>query len=243
VPVLLLLKNFSTRLILFYAVIPFDSHDPLFGFIFNANHTHTVKSIIMKEQSRKPLFFLVWVLLLPISVWAWSSDLFLVQNNPFRVGSVGPRRGRNVNDVKSKTTALHVFGWFKGGETKDDFDKSDEAVSANLAGVTGIMDSMASFKVSLRVSDRTNAALQDLANTIVEGTAADGKVKITYNGQQQPVNIFIDEGYFLSLSRKNGAAELSNTLIEAMQEGQKKAAAKMEDKLKTLYSDLGFDTT
>jgi hypothetical protein len=36
--------------------------------------------------------------------------------------------------------------------------------------------------------------------------------------------------------------ELSNALIEAMQEGHKKSAAKMEDKMKALYSDLGFDT-
>lgn len=187
-------------------------------------------------------FVLVSVLFLPIPVLAWTNPFFV--NN--RVVFVGPRIqrwGTAVNDDKSRTTVLHVFGWFKGGDTKDDFDKSDEAVSANLAGVAGIMDSMASFKVSLRVSDRTNAVLQDLANTIVEGTAADGKVKITYNGQQQPVNVLIDENYFQSLSRKNGAAELSNALMEAMQEGHKKSASKMEDKLKALYSDLGFDTT
>ena len=195
------------------------------------------------HKSNKPHLVLVWALLLPISIWAWTSNPFFVQDHLLFVGRPGQRLGTRANELKSRTTALHVFGWFKGSDTKDDFDKSDEAVSTNLAGVAGIMDSMASFKVSLRVSDRTNAVLQDLANTIIEGTAADGKVKITYNGQQQPVNVLIDESYFLSLSRKNGAAELSNALIEAMQEGHKKSASKMEDKLKALYSDLGFDTT
>lgn len=105
------------------------------------------------------------------------------------------------------------------------------------------MDSMNRFKTSQKVSDRTNLALQELALVTVEGSSADGKVKVLYNGKQQPVDVQIDEVYFQSLGRKSGAAELNIALTEAMKEAHKKAAAKMEDKLKTLYSDLGFGSS
>lgn len=142
------------------------------------------------------------------------------------------------------TTELSVFGWFQSeDEEKSQENASDGVVSAKLSGVAGIMNSMNSFKTSKRVSDRTNAVLQDLSGTLVEGTSADGKVKVTYNGQQQPVGVQIDESYFQSLGRKSGAGELSIALTEAMQEAHTKSASKLEEKVKSLYSDLGFDTT
>jgi len=155
-------------------------------------------------------------------------------------------RSRNVaqiHDPRATATRLSVFGWWQNSDDEStEAESKDKAISANLSGVAGIMSSMNSFKTSQRVSDRTNAVLQDLANTMVEGTAADGKVKVTYNGQQRPMGVQIDEGYFQSLGRKSGAGELNTALKEAMQEAHKKSGLKMEEKLKALYAELGFDT-
>jgi DNA-binding protein YbaB len=78
----------------------------------------------------------------------------------------------------------------------------------------------------------------------VEGTSKEGKVKVTYNGQQKPMGVQIEETYFQSLkSNKDGADELSDALSQAMEEAHSKSAAKMEEKLKSLYSDLGFESS
>ncbi len=178
-----------------------------------------------------------------IRVRSWTYVGFISKDRITVAQDQHHRVGEFVQKGRTTTMALSVFGWFQGGDAKEEDEQSDEILTANLSGVAGIMDSMASFKTSQRVSDRTNVVLQDLANTIVEGAAADGKVKVTYNGQQQPVSVLIDESYFRSLGRKNGAADLSIALTEAMQEAHKKSASKMEDKMKSLYADLGFDTT
>jgi DNA-binding protein YbaB len=140
----------------------------------------------------------------------------------------------------------------------------------------GIMDSMSRFKTSQRVGERTTAMLQDLSNMSVEGIAANGKVKVTFNGQQKPMAVQIDDDYLQSLlaelvvedvddkntqsskgnsiqkSNKNvkgatssaaaAAKELGDVLTEAMQEAHAKSAEKMEEKLKSFYSDLGLSS-
>ena len=116
-------------------------------------------------------------------------------------------------------------------------------MSANLAGVSGIMDSMANFKTSQQVGDRASAILQDLTTISVEGTAADGNVKVTYNGQQKPLSVEIDDAYFQSLSRKSGANDLSIAVTKAMQDAHEKSSSKLDEKMKTFYSDLGFKET
>jgi DNA-binding protein YbaB len=155
-----------------------------------------------------------------------------------------PSYRRNTNDYsrpRADLSKTFAFPWF-GGSDDDNRDESDEIPSASLSGVANIMDSMASFKTSQRVEDRTSAVLQDLSNVLVEGASRNGKVKVTYNGQQQPMAVQIDEGYFQSLDGKDGAEKLGKALTEAMQEGHTKSAGKMEEKLKSLYSDLGFET-
>lgn len=100
------------------------------------------------------------------------------------------------------------------------------------------------------MGERTGAVLQELSNILVEGTAADGKVKVTFNGQQVPVGVQIDETYLKSLivkqagpgNNKEAADQLCKALTEAMKEAQAKAATKVEDKLKSLYADLGFES-
>lgn len=152
---------------------------------------------------------------------------------------------------------LSAFLWFGGNdenkETGDNSNSSSASTSedsATLRGVTNIIDSMASLKASQRVGERTGAVLQELSNILVEGTAADGKVKVTFNGQQVPVGVQIDETYLKSLivkqagpgNNKEAADQLCKALTEAMKEAQAKAATKVEDKLKSLYADLGFES-
>jgi DNA-binding protein YbaB len=147
------------------------------------------------------------------------------------------------------TSRLFAFLWFGGSDDEKQNNDSDDKVASsrannNLGGVANIMDSMGSFKTSQRVGERTNAVLQDLSNVLVEGSAADGKVKITYNGQQVPMGVQIEDTYFQSLKGrgKDGAEELGIALTQAMQEAHSKSAAKMEEKLKSLYSDLGLES-
>jgi len=104
---------------------------------------------------------------------------------------------------------------------------------------------MESFKTSQRIGERTGSALQDLSNTFVEGTAADGKVKVSFNGQQIPVGVEIDETYLKSIvseKGQEGVDELCSALTKAMREAHMKSASKVEDKMKSLYSDLGFES-
>lgn len=183
------------------------------------------------------------------SVWSWTG-IFLRQTatradvlkSPF--GNHFANTMIQNRGITKTTTGLFVFGWFQNdGEDKSQDKELDGVVSANLSGVAGMMNTMSNLKTSKRVSVRTSAVLQDLSNTIVEGTSEDGKVKVTFNGQQQPVGVQIDDSYFQSLGRKSGAGELSIAIAEAMREAHAKSASKMEEKVKSLYSDLGFDTS
>ena len=54
------------------------------------------------------------------------------------------------------------------------------------------------------------------------------------------VRSLVEQG---KLGRKSGAGELSIAIAEAMREAHAKSASKMEEKVKSLYSDLGFDTS
>jgi DNA-binding protein YbaB len=153
---------------------------------------------------------------------------------------------------------LSAFLWFGGNDdddkenNKDDDDEeNNKKIAANLKGVSNIMNSMSGFKTSQRVGERTALALQDLSNTLVEGTAADGKIKITFNGQQVPVSVQIDESYFKSLLEEQSTTnnkeneildELTAALTQAMKEAHSKSGSKIEDKLKALYSELGFES-
>lgn len=191
--------------------------------------------------------FVILILVIELGLSSITNGFARSSNSAcFRRRPTDPHFGAGecpMHPMSATTTSLSVFGWFQSkDDEKVDSESLNEAVTANLSGVAGIMNSMSNFKTSQRVSDRTNTVLQDLANTIVEGTAADGKVKVTFNGQQRPMGVQIDDGYFQSLGRKTGAGELNKALTEAMREAHTKSSQKMEEKLKALYSDLGFET-
>jgi DNA-binding protein YbaB len=133
-----------------------------------------------------------------------------------------------------------AFPWFGGGT--EDSDESDEMTSANLGNVASVMESMNSYSKSQSIAKRTQGVLQDLSNSLIDGSSADGKVKVTYNGQQKPVGVQIDPGYFFSLKNdKEGAEELSAAVQQAIEEAHEKTSAKMEEKMNSLYRQIGFE--
>mmetsp|Transcript_28439 Transcript_28439/g.60956 ORF Transcript_28439/g.60956 Transcript_28439/m.60956 type:complete len:199 (-) Transcript_28439:809-1405(-) len=140
-----------------------------------------------------------------------------------------------------------AFPWFGDSpEDKNDNDlfpasaAGDVPLSESISDVANIIDN---FKTSKGIGERTGAALQDLSRTIVEGTAADGKVRVAFNGQQVPVGVEVDETYLedtVSGRGKEGVDELCLALTNAMKDAYTKSGTKVEEKLKYLYSDLDF---
>jgi DNA-binding protein YbaB len=91
---------------------------------------------------------------------------------------------------------------------------------------------MESFKTSQRIGERSGSVLQELSYTFVEGTAADGKVGVTFNGQQIPVGVTIDETYLQGIKDVD---ELCLALTKAMQDAHYKSGIRVEEKMKSLY--------
>jgi DNA-binding YbaB/EbfC family protein len=142
---------------------------------------------------------------------------------------------------KEKATALGItLPWFSG---KNEGDKGldDEGAMARdgkgtLGGVAGTMDSMDSFKKAQRVGKRTSALVQELSATTVEGSSADGKVKIIFDCQQRPIKTIIDEAYF----EATDISEVSNAITAAMKDAHAKSIERMDEKMKSFYSELGM---
>lgn len=95
---------------------------------------------------------------------------------------------------------------------------------------------MENFKTAQQVGKMTNALVQDLQKETFEGVAADGKVKVLFDGQQRPVGVQIDESY---LSGVDGSV-LSAALTTAMKDAYQKSSEKMDEKMKSFYVDLGL---
>jgi DNA-binding protein YbaB len=145
---------------------------------------------------------------------------------------------------KGRATALGItLPWFSG---KNEGDKGldDEGAMARdgkgtLGGVAGTMDSMDSFKKAQRIGKRTSALVQDLSATTVEGTSPDGKVKVIFDCQQRPIKTTIDEAYF----EASDFSDVSNAITAAMKDAHAKSIERMDDKMKSFYSELGMPSS
>jgi DNA-binding protein YbaB len=145
---------------------------------------------------------------------------------------------------KEKATALGItLPWFSG---KNEGDKGldDEGAMArdgkgSLGGVAGTMDSMDSFKKAQRVGKRTSALVLELTATTVEGSSQDGKVKVIFDCQQRPIRTFIDEAYF----EASDVSEVSDAITAAMKDAHAKSIERMDDKMKSFYSELGLPSS
>lgn len=88
--------------------------------------------------------------------------------------------------------------------------------------------------------DRLKSSLkQDLAGTTVEGTAENGKIKVVYNCRQQPISISIDEGYLESAFLLD---DVCDAVTLAMQDAYVKSTERMDEKMKSLYFELGLSS-
>ena len=130
---------------------------------------------------------------------------------------------------QSRVSSLNLF-WF--GKDGDRGDQGGE----DLGGVSRVMDSMEGFKKSQQVGKLTSNLVKELGSTIVEGTAAEGKVKIFMDGQQRPKRVKIDEQYVEAVD----IDDLSTALVAAMQDAYAKSREKQEEKMKDLYAELGL---
>jgi len=148
-------------------------------------------------------------------------------------------------------------GWFGGGKEDGEDDSDDKEKSgggadiaassvANAAslkkslvgGVAGIMDSMQNFKKTQRVAKLTSSLLQDLGSMTVEGSAADGKVRVSFDCQQRPVRVDIDESYFDSVE---SASDLADAVTAAMRIAHSKSSERQAERVtKFLNNDLGL---
>lgn len=135
---------------------------------------------------------------------------------------------------------LHLFWFGKDGDKVGTSDKKKVGTTDKkgevLGGVAQVMDSMAAFKKGQQVGTLTWNLVQELGGTTVEGNAAEGKVRVFFDGQQRPKRVQIDEAYV----RDVDIDDLNSALVVAMQDAYKKSREKMEEKMKELYGELGL---
>ena len=108
------------------------------------------------------------------------------------------------------------------------------------------MDSMDQLKRSQRIGKITAALVQELKSITVEGSSENGKIKIIFDGQQNPIGTYIDENYFRELQQQQqrnnnlDSNDLANAITAAMKDARIKSIEKMNEKMKNVYNDLGF---
>lgn len=192
-------------------------------------------------------------------------------------------RNRNTNSsgaTTTRTTRLDAFLWF-GGDSDDDNDgdsdskredsavtDSDKAaaeIAANLQSIQTVMEQkLGRFQSSKWIGDKAVSIIADLAEDKVTASSTNGKVQVTFTGQQVPLSVTIDEQYLTQLltttgtkgattttttkssnsninnkmNAKNAATELSLQITSAMKAAHAKSEAKLHDKLKALNQEL-----
>ena len=140
--------------------------------------------------------------------------------------------------------------WFGGGKKdgNDENDKDDDPneLSAMMGmenmqpgSMGGTASMMENFKQSQDLGKRTSALVQDLSSSTIEGTAADGKVRVFVDGQQRPIGVDIDPDYISNIS---SVEDLNEAITLAMQEANSKSMQQMQEKMSNLYTDLGIPT-
>jgi len=110
--------------------------------------------------------------------------------------------------------------------------KQDKRDSNTGMGGTAIM--MENLKQSQELGKKVSSLLQELSSTNVEGSAAGGKVKVYFDGQQQPIGVEIDKQFFASLTNVD---DLNEALITAMQDAHSKSMQLMQEKMQGVYSE------
>jgi DNA-binding protein YbaB len=125
--------------------------------------------------------------------------------------------------------------WFGNDEKKAKNDQKDtKQQSKSKMGTTAT--TMENFKQSQELGKKTSSLLNDLTATSVEGSAGKGKIKVIVDGQQRPKLVEIDEDYFAQV----GVEDFTEALAIAMQDAHDRSTKIMEDKMASLYIELGL---
>jgi DNA-binding protein YbaB len=147
------------------------------------------------------------------------------------------------------------FAWFGGGGGADQGSSASSYSSIalgendgggfaaaggnkSLGGVAGTMMAMENFKASQKIGRTVEGLVQDLAGTTVEGSSENGKVKVVYDGRQQPLEASIDPTFFKDAS----ASTVSAAFVEAMKDAHFKSRETMNEKMKGFYNELGLSS-
>jgi len=139
-----------------------------------------------------------------------------------------------------QNSKLNLF--WKNNNDKKEKEEATKTSQSNVRqtskmGTTAM--TMENFKQSQDLGKKTGQLMQELSSMQVEGVAAKGKIKVFVDGQQQPVGIEIDDDYF----NQEGVENFSEELLLAMQDAHKKSMLVQQDKMQSLYSELGLPTS
>eukprot|EP00957_Ditylum_brightwellii_P172211 13109623-Ditylum_brightwellii.AAC.1 len=130
------------------------------------------------------------------------------------------------------------FGKDKKKEQRDgDIVKSDKGQQQLRSTDMGeTVSTMENFKKAQDIGKRTSTVLHELSSMMIEGVAADGKVRIFVDGQQRPTGADIDEKYLASVT----VDDLNTAVTAAMQDAHIKSTEQMEEKMQALYAEVGL---
>ncbi|KAL7534618.1 hypothetical protein ACHAXR_006000 [Thalassiosira sp. AJA248-18] len=117
----------------------------------------------------------------------------------------------------------------------EDHRRSQEAAERTAA----MMDELS----SVRVVGKSKAGAS--GGIGIGGDSRRGGVKVTFNGQQRPVGVEVDPNFLFSssMSESQGVLsieELNEAIADAMENGYEQSGSIMQDKIKSLYSQLGL---
>lgn len=147
---------------------------------------------------------------------------------------------------------INFGGWFSGkNEEVNSFDglvatggdgeeeESKVATTASLGGpLANVMDTFENFKKSQRIGKATSSLQNELASTTVEASVEDGKVRVTFDCQQRPLRVDIDEAYFDSA---DSGSDVANAVTRALRLAHSKSIERMDEKMKNFFNnELGL---
>ena len=133
----------------------------------------------------------------------------------------------------SCNTCLSLF-WFNN--KKD--ERPERRNKHDIGGVAQVMDSMEQLRKVQDVGKATANIMEELERMSIEGSAADGKVKVIFDGQRRPKGVEIDDSFLATADTD----DVQSAITKAMKDAYTKSGEKMDDKLKALYAELGLST-
>jgi len=91
------------------------------------------------------------------------------------------------------------------------------------------------FKKAQEVQQGAKQLQEELEQMEIEGSSADGSVKVVLSGNQEPLRVEISEAAIAQ-----GAAALSDTVTNAMKDAYEKSTATMRERMEELTSGLNL---